>query len=193
MTRPIPFRRRREAAPSPRRHSAQVLPFARPERRRSARWFPFVLVGLPLLAFVAILFAPLPGADPLAAQGGAGEDHTALFPVCRGPVRHTCVVDGDTFWLRGTKIRIADIDTPEVSRPGCPQEARLGRQATERLRQLLNAGRFRLATPPGGRSRDRYGRELRIVTRGGQSLGAVLVREGLAARWGGPKRSWCRA
>jgi len=156
------------------------------------RWFPIALVGLTLLAFDVILFAPLPGAEPLAAQAGA-EDHAALFPVCRGPVRITCVVDGDTIWYRGTKIRIADIDTPEVSQPGCPQEAVLGRRATERLRQLLNAGRFGLAVPRDGRSRDRYGRELRILTRNGQSIGAILVREGLVARWGGPKRSWCRA
>ena len=52
--------------------------------------------------------------------------------------------------------------------------------------------RFGLALPQDGRRKDRYGRELRIVTRNGQSIGAVLVREGLAARWGGPKRVWCR-
>jgi endonuclease YncB( thermonuclease family) len=33
------------------------------------------------------------------------------------------VVDGDTFWYQGTKIRIADINAPEVSHPGCPQKA----------------------------------------------------------------------
>ncbi len=143
---------------------------------------------VPLAAAGVLALWPGPG----AAQAGR-EQYNALFPVCAGSVRVTCVVDGDTFWLRGTKIRIADIDTPEVSRPGCPQEARLGRQATERLRQLLNAGRFSLAVPPNGRSRDRYGRELRIVVRDGKSLGAVLVREGLAERWGGPKRAWCRA
>ena len=186
MTRPEPFRRRR---------SATVLPFARPQAARPARWFPLALVGLPVLAFLAVLLAPFPGKGPAAAQDseGRGEPHRALFPVCSGPVRVTCVVDGDTIWYRGTKIRIADIDTPEIARPGCPQERALGQRATERLRQLLNAGGFALETPPGGRTRDRYGRELRIVTRGGQSIGAVLVREGLATRWGGPRRSWCGA
>lgn len=184
MTRPDPFRRR---------SSAPVLCFARPRQpRRRARWFPFALVGLPTLAFLGVLFAPVPGAEPLAAQGtGGGEAHRALFLVCSGPVRVTCVVDGDTIWYRGTKIRIADIDTPEVSQPGCPRERALGQRATERLRQLLNAGSFALAPPPDGRTRDRFGRELRIVTRGGESLGAVLVSEGLAARWGGPRRAWC--
>lgn len=185
MTRPDPFRRRR---------AAPVLRFERPPRPRPrARWFPAALIGLPALAFLGVLLAPVPGAEPLAAQGatGSGEAHRALFPVCSGPVRITCVVDGDTIWYRGTKIRIADIDTPEVTQPACPRERALGQQATERLRQLLNAGSFDLAPPPDGRTRDRYGRELRIVTRGGESIGAVLVREGLAARWGGPRRGWC--
>ncbi|WP_017664801.1 thermonuclease family protein [Porphyrobacter sp. AAP82] len=146
------------------------------------------------LAFVPLAAAAAAGLWPQAGEAqGQREQHAALFPVCGGPVRVTCVVDGDTFWLRGTKIRIADIDTPEVSQPACPEEHALGLAATERLRELLGAGRFGLAVPPDGRTRDRYGRELRIVTRGGKSLGSVLVREGLAARWGGPRKAWCRA
>ncbi len=153
------------------------------------RWL--ALAAAPLAALGALALWPETG--EAQDSEGRGEPHRALFPVCSGPVRVTCVVDGDTIWYRGTKIRIADIDTPEIARPGCPQERALGVAATERLRQLLNAGGFALETPPGGRTRDRYGRELRIVTRGGQSIGAVLVREGLAERWGGPRRSWCGA
>jgi endonuclease YncB( thermonuclease family) len=156
-------------------------------RNLRRRWLAFALV--PLAAAGVLTLVPRAGEAQVA---GGGERHSARFPLCAGPVRVTCVVDGDTFWLAGTKIRVADIDTPEVSRPACPEERRLGKRATERLRQLLNAGRFGLVAPSDGRTRDRYGRELRIVTRGGQSLGAVLVREGLAARWGGPKPRWCR-
>jgi endonuclease YncB( thermonuclease family) len=36
------------------------------------------------------------------------------------------VVDGDTFWFRGEKIRIADIDTPELSPPRCERERERG-------------------------------------------------------------------
>jgi len=42
-----------------------------------------------------------------------------------------------------------------------------------------------------GRGTDRFGRKLRIVTRGGASVGAVLIGEGLARRWGGARRPWC--
>lgn len=44
---------------------------------------------------------------------------------------------------------------------------------------------------PEGRSEDDYGRSLMLVTRGGESLGAVLVDEGLAEQWGGVRRAWC--
>ena len=115
----------------------------------------------------------------------------AQFTICDGPIRVDCVVDGDTFWYRGEKIRIADINTPEVSEPQCAAEARLGQQATERLHALLNAGPFTLAPNPDGRDRDRYGRLLRVVTRGGASLGDTLVREGLAEEWKGYRGSWC--
>ena len=100
------------------------------------------------------------------------------------------MVDGDTFWLEGRKIRIADIDTPEVSDPKCPVEYELGMRATYRLRDLLNAGEFALMRS-GRRSQDGYGRDLRLVVRGGKSLGDQLVGDGLAHPWRGAKESWC--
>jgi endonuclease YncB( thermonuclease family) len=99
------------------------------------------------------------------------------------------VVDGDTFWLAGTRIRIADINTPEVGSPGCAAEAALGRQATARLRELLNAGPFELVSID--REEDVYGRKLRIVTRDGSSIGDALVAEGLAHYWRGHQENWC--
>lgn len=113
----------------------------------------------------------------------------ARFSICGGGARVNCVVDGDTFWYAGEKIRVADINTPEVSEPACAREAALGRAATARLQGLLNAGAFTLEA--SGRDRDRYRRLLRVVTRGGESLGEVLVREGLAEEWRGRRGSWC--
>ena len=124
-------------------------------------------------------------------ESGPASSHVAqqAFPVCAGGRRVTCVVDGDTFWLDGVKIRIADIDTPEISKPGCSAEAALGARATVRLAELLVEGPFELSA--ADRDEDRYGRKLRIVSRQGQSLGEILVQEGLAHRWGGPQRTWC--
>ncbi|MFN3321791.1 MAG: thermonuclease family protein, partial [Allorhizobium sp.] len=41
------------------------------------------------------------------------------------------------------------------------------------------------------RDMDRYGRKLRTVTRGEQSIGEMLVAEGLARRWNEARRDWC--
>ncbi len=111
------------------------------------------------------------------------------FELC-GITRRTCVVDGDTFWLAGAKIRIADIDTPEISEPKCDAEYQLGMKATYRLRDLLNEAAFEVR-PIGNRDEDRFGRKLRVVIRNGKSLGDQLVSEGLARTWTGRRQPWC--
>ena len=115
----------------------------------------------------------------------------ALFALCAPGPRTTCVVDGDTFWLEGEKIRIADINAPETHGARCSFEQKLGDAATARLAVLLNKGPFALEA--GARDRDRYGRALRTVTRNGRSLGAELVKEGLAEPWKGRRSDWCGA
>jgi micrococcal nuclease len=113
----------------------------------------------------------------------------SAFSLCVGRGQSNCVVDGDTIWYGGVKIRLADIDTPEVFSPKCASEAALGRRATEHLQELLNAGPFEVV--PIERDADRYGRKLRILERHGRSLGDILIAEGLARRWDGARRSWC--
>lgn len=113
----------------------------------------------------------------------------ATFTLCGQGPRFTCVVDGDTFWLHGEKVRIADINAPETHKAGCPAERELGKRAAWRLVALLNAGPFSLEIE--GRAEDRYGRALRVVKRGGHSLGAQLVSEGLAEPWRGRRSDWC--
>lgn len=114
---------------------------------------------------------------------------SARFSLCHSGGGVNCVVDGDTFWFAGRKYRIADIDTPETHGPRCAAEGALGAQATTRLQGLMNAGPFTLE--PADRDQDRYGRTLRIVTREGRSIGAMLVDEGLARRWDGGRHPWC--
>jgi micrococcal nuclease len=87
------------------------------------------------------------------------------------------VIDGDTFEYEGVRIRIADIDTPEM-RGRCDAEEALARRARRRLEALLREGPFELRRL--GRDEDRYGRKLRVVIRDGRSLGDRLVAEGLA-------------
>lgn len=156
--------------------------------------FAFV-VGIAL--GVGVFWGPdhvLPG--PPAAIGtheitSAPVAGTHRFTVCNNSRRYTCVVDGDTFWLEGVKIRIADFNTPEVSQPHCARELELGNRATLRLVELLNQGAFELAPAADGRDLDRYGRRLRIVVRNGRSIGDTLIAEGLAHPWRGRRESWC--
>ncbi|WP_225870674.1 thermonuclease family protein [Sphingobium sp. EP60837] len=112
------------------------------------------------------------------------------FGLCHVGGGTNCVVDGDTFWFNGERVRVADIDAPETHPPRCPAEADLGNRATERLHELLNAGPFTVHAA-SWRDQDRYGRKLRVVERDGRSLGSQLVSEGLARPWTGSRQPWC--
>ena len=133
----------------------------------------------------------LDAAESSPGQAGTAGAIRASFGLCHSGGGTNCVVDGDTLWLGGEKIRVADIDAPETHPPRCAAEARLGSQATQRLRQLLSGGAVSLQ--PIGRDRDTYGRKLRVVLVDGRSVGDTLVDEGLARPYGGGRRPWCRA
>lgn len=135
--------------------------------------------------------AMLPSPNVAAGGGDTAAPVDRRFGLCHSGGGTNCVVDGDTFWMDGERVRIADIDAPETHPPRCPDEARLGDAATQRLQALLNQGSLTLE--PADRDTDRYGRKLRIVTRGGVSLGDQLVAEGLARQWTGRRRPWCAA
>lgn len=110
----------------------------------------------------------------------------AALAICAPGPREHCVHDGDTVWLNGEKIRIADIDTPELNGE-CVSERMLALRARDRLVQILNASPF--AVKPSGT--DRYGRTLAILHQAGRSIGDQLVAEGLARTWSGRREPWC--
>ena len=112
-----------------------------------------------------------------------------LFGLCHVGGVSNCVVDGDTFWIDGEKVRIAGIDAPETHPSHCAEEARLGSAATGRLRALLNSGAVTMTSID--RNRDRYGRLLRNVSVNGRDVGDVLIGEGLAREYAGGRRPWC--
>lgn len=183
----------------------QVFDFSRdPGKRQQKRRISLaarnIVLGLAGMAATssAVLFWPSVASGdalPAAKKTPQASPSTATIPArtfgkCHSGGGLNCVVDGDTFWIDGEKIRIADIDTPETHPARCAEEARLGNAATDRLQTLLNAGAFDLQ--PIRRDTDRYGRKLRIVVRNGQSLGGVLVSEGLARNYAGGRRDgWC--
>lgn len=128
-----------------------------------------------------------PSASPPIAS--IADRERADFGLCHEGGGFNCVVDGDTIYYQGVKIRVADIDTPETHDPQCAEEAKRGAAATQRMRELVNAGPFSLQSI--NRDEDIHGRKLRIINRGGTSLGGRLVDEGLARWYGGGRKPWC--
>lgn len=147
-----------------------------------------VMVLIALIVTTTMHFLPEPTAP--SAKRANQTISGVYFGMCNSLSRDDCVIDGDTFHFRGQRIRVADIDTPETHNAKCSYEAKLGAKATDRFKELLNAGPFSLVTS-GHRDTDRYGRKLRLVIRDGQSIGAVLVSEGLARQWTGRRLPWC--
>lgn len=159
---------------------ARIIKFRR--SRQQALPFPLLLAITVLVGGGIGIFIPL--------RGGTAEPMSVSFSMCHAGGGTNCVVDGDTIWLQGVKIRIADIDAPETHPSRCAREADLGNRATQRLHDLLNAGSFTVERY-GSRDTDKYGRELRVVKRNGRSLGQILVEEGLARAWDGARHPWC--
>lgn len=113
---------------------------------------------------------------------------------CRGGDRAarklTCVVDGDTIWHQGIKMRLLEIDTPETFGAACPREREIGQAAKERLIALM-AGGYRIEDS-GEKDRTSDRRELvRVTLNDGRDAGRVLVSEGLAQRWPNKGNRWC--
>ena len=152
--------------------------------------FPVALVGVAAAGAAIGLGVPTHAPTPNPTPTPTVSQRSVTFGLCHTGGGENCVVDGDTIWLDGVKIRIADIDTPETHNARCAAEQTLGERATAPLYTLLNAGSFSVVVS-GGRDEDRYGRKLRRVIRDGRSLGDTLVSEGLARRWAGRREPWC--
>ena len=120
---------------------------------------------------------------------------TAAFPQpvtfekCDSAKRITCVVDGDTIWFEGEKIRIMGFDTPEPTTNICGGqiERDLAADASARLMELLNGNQFTIARD----GEDQYGRTLAVIRVDGTDVGDILVAEGLARSWPDGAEFWC--
>ncbi len=166
------------------------MAFKRGKRENRSRNGQGISRSVIALAIASIFIPAFPTGTALAETLKPTKVTKIVFRKCESGHRTTCVVDGDTLWIGGEKIRVADIDTPEVSEPKCASELALGQRATRRLIELVNQAPFELHAWPG-HDKDRYGRKLRVLIRNGKSLGDILVSEGLARTWSGRRQAWC--
>ena len=113
---------------------------------------PAHIAPLAIAAIAAVAFITF-DAQPSAA---------VEFQLCKTANQQNCVVDGDTIHYAGVIIRLADIDAPETHKASCASEAALGKRATNRLLELMNAGPFTVVSS-GNRDHDQYGRKLRLI------------------------------
>lgn len=160
-----------------------------PSRRRRARW---QARGVPRFAGLAVACVAVFGGTVAAGLawpvhgGDAYVDGSRTAQIAR-------VIDGDTVVTAdGEHVRILNIDTAEMPpRSRCEAEERLSLAARARLAEMVASGGSVVLASDGGRDRDRYGRQLRLVRINGRDVGDTLIAEGLAQRWRGRKATWC--
>jgi micrococcal nuclease len=118
----------------------------------------------------------------LPACGGADDDATPPAPPAPRAATFavSAVVDGDTIRLaNGTRVRLVQIDAPELSQRECYAQA-----ARANLVELLPLGsRVRLEFDPRLDRVDRNGRRLAYVFLASTNVNVAQVRRGSAAPW----------
>jgi len=128
----------------------------------------------------------------MIAMGGAAA--AALSPM-RAAVER--VVDGDTVRVRvavwldqelHVAVRLADVDAPELFRPGCPDETAMGEAAKTFVEGFLRGREVTLHDIRHGKY---AGRVAARVEADGRDLGAALRAAGLGAAPG--EARWCPA
>jgi hypothetical protein len=128
-----------------------------------------------------------PDAADVAWQRRAGEREAASGGITVEG-QHIYVIDGDTFVLNGTRIRVAGIDAPETHPARCPYEAQIGAGATQKLAQLLRGRPLWVS----GLKTDAYGRAVAVVRVNGEDVADAMIGSGLARNYDGKQRGgWC--
>jgi len=121
-----------------------------------------------LLAAFAAAGLVLAGTVPAVAGVGSVAPSAAATTA-----KVTRIVDGDTIVTTRGTIRVIGIDTPERGRCGFGP-------ATSQAKRLAPVGSRVVLTRAPGKSRDRYGRHLRYVSRSGVDFGGAQIKAGLA-------------
>ena len=102
--------------------------------------------------------------------------------------------DGDTCYVTvegtKTKIRLLELDTPEISKPKCDAELQLGLKARDYLNDLIdNATTIEFKTDY---TEDYFGRILAYLIVDGEDVSAKIVKNNLGVVYDrNNKQDWC--
>ena len=102
--------------------------------------------------------------------------------------------DGDTCYVtykgKNDKVRLLELDTPEISNPKCEQEYTLGIDARNFVNNLISEGvsiKFKTEY-----NRDFFGRILSYVIVDGENVSKKMVSNGLGVIYDkNNKKDWC--
>ena len=99
------------------------------------------------------------------------------------------VIDGDTIRLGAERIRLIDIDAPEMATGArCDAERALAELAKGKLTESIAGQPLEIDR----RGKDRFGRTLAYIRVSGADVGEMLIRARVAVRWEGRQHEWCR-
>ena len=102
--------------------------------------------------------------------------------------------DGDTCYVmidgNKAKIRLLELDTPEISKPKCEAEHELGLEARDYLNNLIaNASLVEIKTEY---EKDYFGRTLAHLIIDGEDVSSMIVRNNLGVKYDTDnKMNWC--
>ena len=102
--------------------------------------------------------------------------------------------DGDTCYVmidgNKAKIRLLELDTPEISKPKCEAELELGLEARDYLNNLIaNASLVEIKTEY---EKDYFGRTLAYLIIDGEDVSSMIVRNNLGVKYDtNNKMNWC--
>ena len=103
--------------------------------------------------------------------------------------------DGDTCYVtidnQKEKIRLLELDTPEISKPKCEKEYLRGIEARDFINQLIeDANSIIIETDY---SKDYFGRTLAYLIVDGVDVSSLMIEKGLGVKYQkGIKNNWCK-
>ena len=122
------------------------------------------------------------------ASNAIADDMTKSLYTYRAEV--TKVYDGDTLtadidlglsvWVRGERMRLWGIDTPEI-RGGTPESKRKGFAARDFLRKMVLGKSVIIRTIKD--KKGKYGRYLAVIYKDGVNINELLIKKGHAVKY----------